>query len=54
MMPNKYERDDDRFEQTLRDTHETIGLLKTLLGVLGTQLTDLEEQVKPRHREGRP
>lgn len=52
-MPDKYERDDDRVDELLRDTHETIGRLRTLLGVLGNQITDLEDQVRPCSREGK-
>jgi hypothetical protein len=49
-MPDKYERDDDRIESTLRLTHETVGKLTALLDVLATQITDLETELRPRRK----
>jgi hypothetical protein len=51
-MADKYERDDDRIEQTLKLTHETVGKLTTLLDVLATQITDLESELRPRKKGG--
>lgn len=49
-MPDKYERDDDSVEETLKKTHETIGMLTTLLDVLGKQINDLEQEIIPRRK----
>lgn len=49
-MPDKYERDDDRIEQTLRQTHETVGMLTTLLETLALQISDLETEIRPRKK----
>ncbi len=53
-MPDKYERDDDRLDQTLRETHETVGRLTALLAVLADQIHDLQSETRPRSQEGRP
>lgn len=52
-MPDKYVRDDDKIEQTLRQTHETVGMLTALLDVLANHINDLEAEIKP-HRKGVP
>jgi hypothetical protein len=53
-MSDKYERDDDRIEQTLRETHETVGMLMTLLGDLTGHINDLETEIKPRRKGVQP
>lgn len=52
-MPDKYQRDDDKIEQTLRQTHETVGMLTTLLDVLASHINDLETEIRP-HQKGVP
>lgn len=49
-MPGKYERDHDNIEKTLRDTHETVGMLRTLLDDLAHHINDLETEIKPRRK----
>lgn len=49
-MPDKYERDHDSFEDTLRKTHETVGKLRTLLDDLASHINDLETEIKPRRK----
>ncbi|MEV6555859.1 hypothetical protein AB0M22_09095 [Nocardia sp. NPDC051756] len=50
-MP-KYERDHDNVEDTLRQTHETVGKLRTLLDDLATHINDLETEINPCRRDG--
>lgn len=52
-MPDKYERDHDNVEATIRQTHETVGKLRALLDDLASHITDLETEIKPR-RKGQP
>ncbi|WP_280319831.1 hypothetical protein [Nocardia wallacei] len=49
-MPDKYQRDDDKIEETLRLTHETVGMLTTLLETLANQISDLETEIRPRKK----
>jgi hypothetical protein len=50
-MPEKYERDHDNLDQTLRQTHETVGRLRALLDDLASQINDLETEIRPRRKE---
>lgn len=49
-MPEKYERDNDTIEATLRKTHETVGMLRALLNDLASHITDLETEIDPRRK----
>ncbi|WP_157227452.1 MULTISPECIES: hypothetical protein [Nocardia] len=54
-MPDKYMRDNDSIENTLRQTHETVGRLRTLLDDLAHQINDLESEIKqPREKGPQP
>ncbi|WP_227979995.1 hypothetical protein [Nocardia spumae] len=47
-MPDKYERSDDSIEETLKKTHETMGLLEGLLEVLTSQINELQSETRQK------
>lgn len=50
-MP-KYERDNDSLEATLKETHETVGRLTTLLNNLTVQINILKQETGPHQQKG--
>lgn len=52
-MP-RYERDHDSLEETLKETHETVGRLQTLLNDLTARIDELKSETGPRQQKGAP
>lgn len=44
----RYERDDDKIDQLLRQVHESTGKITTLFEDLGRHIDALEAEIKPR------
>jgi len=51
-MP-RYERDNDQIERVLKDTHETVGRLRTLIEDLSSHINDLENEINPPRFRGK-
>lgn len=46
----RYERDDDRVDELITSTHQTIGRMLALFGELSRHVDALEAEIKPRAR----
>lgn len=45
-MPEKYARDHDSIETTLKETHETVGRLNALIADLTSQINTLKAETE--------
>lgn len=46
-MPEKYARDHDSLDATLKETHETVGRLNGLIEELASKIHDLKQEIGP-------
>jgi len=51
---SRYERDDDKIEQLLRQVHETTGMVQALFDDLGRHIDALESAISPRQKGAAP